>query len=57
MEAKKYIGKVLEDGHLSLPAETAKQTGTIFEVILLPINQTDVYSFKERIADEKGFSH
>lgn len=57
MEAKKFIGKVLPDGHLSLPEDTAKRIGTIFEVILLPINSTDIYSFTEKIAQEKGFEH
>lgn len=55
MQAKKYIGKVLPDGHLSLPEDTAKQVGSIFEVILLPIEQTDIYSFTEVLAEEKGF--
>lgn len=55
MEAKKFIGKVLPDGHLSLPEDTATRIGTIFEVILLPINSTDIYSFAEKIAQEKGF--
>ena len=56
MEANKFIAKVLQDGHLSLPAKIAKQKGKIFEVILLPINQNDVYSYSESIAKEKGFS-
>ena len=57
MEAKRYLGKVLADGHLSLPEDTAKKVGTMFDVFLLPINQTDIYSFTESIAKEKGFSH
>lgn len=56
MEANKFIGKVLKDGHLSLPEEIAKQVGKLFEVILLPVNQTDIYSFSESIAKEKGIS-
>jgi len=55
MEAKKFIGKVLPDGHLSLPEDTARRIGAIFEVILLPINSVDIYSFAEKIAQEKGF--
>jgi len=54
MEAKKFIGKVLPDGHLSLPEDTAKRIGAIFEVILLPVNSIDIYSFAEKIAQEKG---
>lgn len=57
MEAKKYIGKVLPDGHLSLPEETAKEVGRMFEVILLPVTRTDIYSFTESLAEEKGFSN
>ena len=57
MEANKFIGKVLKDGHLSLPEEIAKQVGKIFEVILLPINQGDIYSYTELLAKEKGFGH
>lgn len=56
MEANKFIGKVLKDGHLSLPEEIAKQVGKVFEVILLPINQIDIYSYSETIANERGFS-
>lgn len=56
MEAIRYLGKVLSDGHLSLPDDTAKQKGKMFEVILLPFNQIDIYSFTEKLADEKGFS-
>ena len=56
MEAKKFIGKVLPDGQLSLPEDIAKQVGEVFEVILLPVNQTDIYSFTEKVREEKGFS-
>ncbi|MBN1348791.1 hypothetical protein JXJ21_05220 [candidate division KSB1 bacterium] len=57
MQAQKYIGKVLPDGHLSLPEDTAKRIGEIFEVILLPVKQADIYAFTEKIAEEKGYSH
>ena len=57
MEVKKFIGKVLPDGHLSLPDDTSRQVGMIFEVILLPVKRTDIYSFTERIADENDFSY
>jgi len=56
MEAKKFIGKVLPDGQLSLPEEISKQIGKVFEVILLPIGQTEIYSYTEQIAREKGIS-
>lgn len=54
MEAKRYVGKVLSDGHLSLPEDMAKEEGKEFEVILLP--KENIYSYSERIAKEKEFS-
>jgi hypothetical protein len=55
MEAKKFISKVLPDGHLSLPEDTAKEVGKVFEVILIPLEEADVYSYAESLAKEKGF--
>ena len=46
---KKFIGKVLPDGHLSLPEDTAKEVGT-------PIEKSDIHSYAESLAKEKGFS-
>lgn len=57
MEAKKFIGKVLSDGHLSLPESTAKEVGKVFEVILIPLEEADVFSYAETLANEKGFSN
>ncbi len=57
MDATKYIGEVLPDGHLSLPEETAKQVGKVFEVILLPAQQNGIYTFSETLAKEKGILH
>jgi|YelNatPaOPRAMG01_1025707.scaffolds.fasta_scaffold120362_1 hypothetical protein len=56
MEVKKYIGKVLKDGHLSLPKEVAKEKGKVYEVILLPITEPEIYSYAEELAKEKGFN-
>ena len=56
MEAKRFISKVLPDGHLSLPEDTAKNIGQLFEVILFPLEETDIYSYTEILAKEKGFS-
>lgn len=56
MQASKFIGKVLPDGRLSLPEEIARQVGMVFEVVLLPVNGNEVYSFTEGLAQEKGFS-
>lgn len=54
-EARRFIGKVLPDGHLSLPEDAAKQVGSVFEVILLPAGEADIYGYAETIAGEKGF--
>ena len=56
MEAKKFISKVLPDGHLSLPEETAKEVGKVFEVILIPLQEAEIYSYTEALAQEKNFS-
>jgi hypothetical protein len=52
---KRFIGKVLPDGHLSLPDDTAKQVGSVFDVVLMPLEDTEIYSFAESLAREKGF--
>ncbi|MDN3512963.1 MAG: hypothetical protein NG747_01030 [Candidatus Brocadia sp.] len=54
--AKKFIGKVLPDGHLSLPEDTAKEVGCVFEVVLTPIVKSDIHRYAESLAKEKGFS-
>jgi hypothetical protein len=56
MEAKKFISKVLPDGHLSLPEDTAKEVGKVFEVILIPLEEADIYTYAETLAKEKDFS-
>lgn len=56
MEAKRFISKVLPDGHLSLPEDTAKDVNKVFEVILIPLEEAEVYSYAESLAKEKGFS-
>lgn len=57
VSAKRFIGKVMPNGQLSLPEETAKQVGCEFEVILLPLNRDTVFSYAEKLAAQKGFSH
>ena len=52
---KRFIGKVLPDGHLSLPNETAKEVGSVFDVVLMPVEDSEIYSFAESLAREKGF--
>jgi hypothetical protein len=56
MEAKKFISKVLPDGHLSLPEDTARDVGKVFEVILIPLQEAEIYSYTEALAKEKNFS-
>jgi hypothetical protein len=34
----KFIGKVLPDGHLSIPEDIAKDMGSEFEVLLTPVD-------------------
>jgi hypothetical protein len=52
---KRFIGKVLPDGHLSLPDDTAKKVGSVFDVVLMPVEEPEIYSFAESLAREKGF--
>lgn len=54
--ARRFIGKVLPDGHLSLPADAANEVGNVFDVVLMPVEEPDVYSYAESLAREKGFS-
>jgi len=53
--ARRFIGKVLPDGHLSLPDETAKEVGSVYDVVLMPVEGAEIYSFAESLAKEKGF--
>ncbi len=55
-EVIRFIGKVLPDGHLSLPAEASKQIGSVFDVVLLPVNNHDIYEFAESLAKDKGIA-
>ncbi len=56
MEAVRFVGKVLEDGHLSLPRDTAREVGKQFEVILLPVEEDGAWEYAENLAKEKGFA-
>ena len=53
---RRFIEKVLPDGHLSLPEDMAKDTGSVFDVLLIPVEEPDIYTFAESLAKEKGFS-
>lgn len=50
---KRFVGKVLPDGHLSLPDDTAKEVGNVYEVVLIPIGELDAYSYAASLAKEK----
>ena len=54
--ARRFIGKVLPDGHLSLPEDTAKEVGSVFDVLLMPVEEPDIYGYAESLAKEKRFS-
>jgi hypothetical protein len=56
MEAKRFISRILSDGHLSLPDDMTKDIGKTFEVILIPLESDDIYSYAENLAKQKGFS-
>lgn len=53
---RRFIGKVLPDGHLSLPEDAAKEIGNVFDVVLMPMEEPDIYSYAESLAKERGFS-
>jgi threonine dehydratase len=55
LSARRFIGKVLPDGHLSLPEDAAREVGSVFEVILMPVQEQDIYAYAESLAKEKGF--
>lgn len=47
---------MLPDGHLSLPDDTVKEVGKIYAVLLMPVGESDVYSYAESLAKEKEFA-
>ena len=55
--ARRFIGRVLPDGHLSLPEDTAKEVGSVFDVVLMPVGEAEIYSYAESLAKEKGFAN
>ena len=54
--AKRFIGRVLPDGHLSLPEDTAKEVESVFDLVLMPVEESDIYGYAESMAKEKGFA-
>jgi len=55
MSATKFLGRVLEDGHLSLPKEVAEQKGREFEVVLVSNGEKEIFGYAESLARQKGF--
>lgn len=51
-----FRGKVLTDGHLSIPAEVAKDTGKEFEVLMTPIDdiKSSISLYLEGRLEKKG---
>ena len=50
----KFKGTVLPDGHLSLPADAAKEVGQVFDVTLVPSGPSDIYGYTAALATQKG---
>ena len=55
MQTRMYLGKVLPDGHLTLPKEVAKKVGQEFKVVLFPAARNSIYKFTEKLARDKEF--
>ncbi|MCX5885279.1 MAG: hypothetical protein NT096_05140 [Proteobacteria bacterium] len=53
---RRFIGRVLPDGHLSLPDDAAKEVGKVFDVMLIPVEESEIYSYAESLAEGKGFN-
>ena len=53
MQATRIISKVLPNGSIALPKEFSKKVGEVYEVILIPMNETDIYNYSEGIAKKK----
>ncbi len=52
----KFIGKVLSDGHLSVPDEVAKNAGKEFEVTLSPLDniKKTILLYRKGLFRKKG---
>ena len=53
MQATRIISKVLPNGHIALPKEFSKKAGKFYEVILVPVDEPEIYSYSESIAKRK----
>lgn len=55
---KTFIGKVLSDGHLSLPEDSAKEVGKTYKVTLVPLDELpNASKWIGRLAEIKGLGH
>lgn len=57
MSNRTFIGRVLPDGHLSLPEEASKEVGKAFKVTLVPLDELDASKWVGRLAEIKGLGH
>ncbi len=58
MSNKTFIGRILPDGHLSLPEDAAKDVGKTFKVTLVPLDDLpDASQWIGRLAELKGLGH
>ena len=53
MQATRIISKVLPNGCIALPKEFSKKTGEVYEVILIPVDESGIYAYCESVAKEK----
>ena len=58
MSNKTFIGRILPDGHLSLPEDAAKEVGKTFMVTLVPLDELpEASTWVGRLAELKGLGH
>lgn len=58
MSNKTFIGRILPDGHLSLPEEAAKDIGKSFQVTLVPLDELpDASDWVGRLAEIHHLGH
>jgi len=54
MGVRRFISQILPDGHLSLPEDASKDIGKVFRVILIPLEDDDIYNYARTLAEKKG---
>ena len=53
MQATRIISTVLPNGSIVLPKEFAKEAGNMFEVILIPMSENNIYSYAQNVAKKR----